>query len=80
MSKWEYMGLGDDDHLYDEAGNKRPLTTADLTLPFGKYKDWTVAQVTDTGYLEWLLKSNLEKKPPDWYMDRIISMRLNELK
>lgn len=78
--KWEYMGLGDDDHLYDEEGNKRPITTADYVLPFGKYKDMTLEEVSDTSYLLWLQKSNLEKKPIDWYMDRVISMRLKELK
>jgi len=74
------MGLGDDDHLYDEDGNKRPITTADFTIPFGKYKDLMLADITDTSYLRWLQDSNLEKKPPDWYMDRVISMRLKELK
>lgn len=72
--------MGDDDHLYDEDGNKRPITTKDFTLPFGKYKDMTLHDVSDISYLEWLQKSNLEKKPVDWYMDRVISMRLKELK
>ena len=78
-SKWEYMGLGDDNHLYDEDGHKRPITTHDDTLHFGKYKDLTLAEVSDVGYLQWLQKSNLEKKPSDWFLDRIISMRLKEL-
>lgn len=78
-SKWVYMGLGDDDHLYDEQGNKRRITTADYEFTFGKYSGLTMNQVTDKGYLEWLQESNLAKKPSDWYLDRIITMRLKEL-
>lgn len=77
--KWEYMGLGDDDHLYDEEGNKRLITTRDYTFTFGKYKDLTMADVTDAGYLRWLQESNLQKKHVDWYLDRVVTMRLEEL-
>lgn len=73
------MGLEDDNHLYDEDGNKRPITSSDYTLPFGKYKGLTLAEVNDVGYLKWLQDSNLQKKPSDWYMDRVISIRLKEL-
>ena len=34
-SKWEYMKEGDDDRLYDEDGNKRPITIKSLYLPNG---------------------------------------------
>lgn len=68
------MRKGDDDNLYSEAGKKRPLTTKDLTIEFGKYKGMKVADINDKGYLEWLYKV----KEDDWYVRRIVGMRLKE--
>lgn len=68
------MWPGDDDHLYNEDGKKRKLTTKDLTIEFGKYKGTKVSDITDRGYLEWLYKV----KEDDWYVRKIVGMRLEE--
>lgn len=76
---WEFMKVGDDNHLYDEEGNCRDITTHDYVIPFGKYKGLEVYEVSDVSYLTYLKQSNDGKKPTDWYMNKIISMRLKEL-
>jgi len=79
MNDWHYMGLGDDNNLYDEEGNSRPMTTADYQFEFGKYNGMKLCDVTDKGYLVWLQESNESKKVPDWYQDRLLTMRIKEL-
>lgn len=78
-SKWEYMKEGDDDGLYDEEGNKRDITTNDYIMPFGKYKDLMLSEVSDVGYLKWILAKNEDKKPNDWWMHKLLNMRIKEL-
>jgi uncharacterized protein (DUF3820 family) len=68
------MKKGDDEHLYSENGDKRPLTTRDYIIPFGKYQGMRVSDITDRGYLEWLYKV----KEDDWYLRKIVGMRLKE--
>lgn len=75
---WGYMVEGDDDNMHFEDGTVRPLNTTDFTLPWGKYKDLTLAEVTDLSYLTWLKKTVVPEKQ-DWFMDRIVSMRIKEL-
>lgn len=78
MNEWEYMKEGDDDNLYCGDGSCRPLCSADYTLPWGKYKGLTLAEVTDRSYLQWL-KNEVAKEKNDWFVDRIVSIRLKEL-
>lgn len=76
---WEFMREGDDDHLYDEHGNRRPLCTRDYVFPYGKYKGTALTDITDVGYLQWAKKKNDEAPLPDWFFDKIVVMRLTEL-
>lgn len=73
------MKLGDDDHLYDEEGNCRDITTHDYVFPYGKYKGFELAEIGDVSYLEWARDSNNEKKPSDWYFNKVVTMRIKEL-
>ena len=74
------MRAGDDNHLYDEEGNCRDITTHDYVFPYGKYKGLELAEISDVSYLEWARDSNNEKKPSDWYFDKVVTMRIKELK
>lgn len=76
---WVYMIPGDADHLYDEEGNKRPLCTRDYVFPYGKYRGASLYELDDAGYLRWAKKMNDEQKCPDWFFDKIVTMRLKEL-
>lgn len=79
--KWEYMKVRDNDHLYDEEGNRRRITTDDFVMPYGKYKGLALSEISDRGYLEWAQGKNREKGPTyeDWYFDKIVTMRIKEL-
>lgn len=79
MNPWQYMRPGDDDHLYDEEGNRRLICTKDYVFPYGKYKGASLFELDDKYYLEWAKKVNLEKKQHDWFFDKIVTMRLKEL-
>lgn len=76
---WVYMKQGDDDHLYDEDGNCRPLCTRDYVFPYGKYKGTALNEVTDVGYLKWAKSKNDIERCPDWFFNKIVMMRLREL-
>jgi hypothetical protein len=73
------MVKGDYTNLYFEDGTVRPLSTNDFVFEWGKFKDMKLSEVTDVSYLQWLSKSNQEKKPPDWYQETLVAMRLKEL-
>lgn len=73
------MMVGDNDHLYDEEGNCRDITTHDYVMPYGKYKGFELYDISDKSYLEWARDSNNEKKTCDWYFDKVVTMRIKEL-
>lgn len=79
MIRWEYMKAGDDDHIYDEEGNSRIITTKDYVFPYGKYQGVALADLDDVGYLMWAWTSNTKKKPVDWFFNKVVLMRLKEL-
>jgi uncharacterized protein (DUF3820 family) len=68
------MVSGDNDHIYDECGNKRLLTAGDYTIEFGKYKGLTLDEVNDEGYLRWLKTIAAEKQ--DWFLDKCLSLKV----
>lgn len=74
------MRAGDDDHLYDEEGNRRDITTHDYVFPYGRFEGFKLSEVDDTSYLEWARDSNNAKKPSDWYFNKVVTMRIKELK
>lgn len=74
---WEFMWPPDEDYMYSENGTKRRITTKDFTFPWGKYEGMTLADVSDRSYIEWLLKTAVEKK--DWWQEKLARMRLEEL-
>jgi hypothetical protein len=77
-TNWEYMKPGDDEHLYFEDGSRRRITCSDFVMTWWeKYKGMTVAEISDLRDLTWLLK--IAKEKSDWYVEKIISMRLKEL-
>jgi len=71
--------LGDDHRIFYEDGSYEVLKPHHFVVPFGKYKDMKISDIQDTSYLKWLKTSNEEKKPIDWFMAKIIDMRLKEL-
>jgi hypothetical protein len=74
------MKDGDDDHLYNEEGKKRRLNTHDYVFPYGKYKGYSLYELDDVGYLQWAKKQNdADLRGPDWFFDKIVTMRLKEL-
>ena len=76
---WQYMKPGDDDNIYDEEGGCRPLNTHDYVFPYGKYKGASLFEIVDRGYLEWAKKQNDAEKCPNWFFNKIVTMRLREL-
>lgn len=73
------MRAGDNDHLYDGEGNCRDITTHDYVMPYGKYRGFELYDISDKSYLEWARDSNNEKKPTDWYFNKLVTMRIEEL-
>lgn len=71
------MVKGDNDNLYFGDGSKRPLTTHDYTMPYGKYEGLTIGEMTDVNYLQWMLRNAVEKR--EWFVERLVTMRLKEL-
>ena len=76
---WWFMKYGDDMHLYNEDGDIKDITSSDYVLPYGKYKGLSLKDITDMSYISWLKKTNKDKKDMDWYLDKIISMRQQEI-
>ena len=75
---WAFTWPGKDpDTIYYEDGTTAPLTTSQLVVPFGKYKDLTLDEVTDRRYLEWMLQSAVDKG--EWWQEKTVRMRLKEL-
>ena len=72
------MRLGDDEHMYFEDGSKEPLEARHFVLAFGKYEGRSLDEVSDSGYLAWLLKTAKEEKK-DWFQERCVLLRLKEL-
>lgn len=68
----------DDGIIYYEDGSSRPLTTDQVVMTFGKYKGWNLSEVSDVGYLEWLVTSSVDRD--DTFPEMMARMRLNELK
>lgn len=73
------MKPGDNDHLYDEEGNCRDITTHDYVFPYGRFEGFKLSEVDDVSYLEWARDSNNKKKPSDWYFNKVVTMRIKEL-
>ena len=71
---WWFMWPPDEDNLYCEDGQKRPLTASDYVIGFGKYKGLTIAEVTDEGYLRWM-KQEIGEKKGDWLLLKCLSLK-----
>ena len=63
-------------HYEDETSAE--LATDLLEVPFGKYKGWTLSDVIDQGYMEWMLKNAMDKG--DVFMEKCVRLRLLEIK
>ncbi len=70
---WVFMKQGDDDHIYNECGEKKLLTASDYHLTFGKYSGLTIAELTDEWYLTFL--EGVAKEKNDWFLARCLSLR-----
>lgn len=74
---WWFMWPPDTEHMYSEDGQKRPIITKDFEFQWGQYEGMTLADVSKVSYIEWLLKTAVEKK--DWWQEKLARMRLLEL-
>lgn len=75
---WSFLWPGvDDNTIYYEDGTSQPLTTDQVIVPFGQYNGFALAEVSDTSYLNWLLRSAQEKA--DWFQEKMVTLRLKEL-
>lgn len=75
---WGFTWPGKEtDTIYYDDGTTAPLTTNQLVVPFGKYRDFTLSEVSDRNYLEWMEKK--AREDDDWWMEETVSLRLKEL-
>lgn len=70
---WDCMMIGDDDHIYNEYGEKRLLAPADYRMKFGKYEGLTLDDINDEWYLDFLAKIAVEKG--DGFLMRCLELK-----
>lgn len=56
-----------------EDGTTKPLTTSDVVMDYGKYKDTILSEMSDVGYLRWMLDTT------DVFQKEMVTRRLAEL-
>lgn len=70
---WTSINLKNE--LVEEDGSSRPLRASDIEFTHGKYKGRLLSEVTNIGYLRWML----ETKHDDEFIQLIIGKRLKQL-
>lgn len=72
---WAMIDWDTDEIVYDESGERKPLTTADCIFTHDKYKGYKLSEVSDS----WYLKFIMEKNPQDAFISLMFGRRLKEL-
>jgi uncharacterized protein (DUF3820 family) len=70
---WWFMWPPDEENMYCEDGQVRPLQASDYLLTFGKYSGLTLADVTDEWYLNFL--QGVADKNGDWFLNKCLSLK-----
>lgn len=70
---WGWLSAATPHTIHYEDGTSRPLTTDQVVMTFGKYKDSLVSEVNDRGYLQWLVREG------DVWQEIVASLRLKEM-
>lgn len=73
---WATIDWDKDEIVYDESGERVPLTCSQVIFTHGKYQGYKLSEVTDT----WYLKFIKEKNPDDYFISLMFGRRLEELK
>lgn len=74
---FSWLCISSNDTICYEDGTTKPLTTDQIVVTFGKYNGQLLSEISDIGYLQWLVKSATEKG--DLWQVLVTNLRINEL-
>lgn len=72
---WAIIDFDTDEIVYDESGDRKPFSTADIMIDRGQYEGYKLSEVNDT----WYLKFVRDKNPDDYLIRYAFNKRLGEL-
>ena len=73
---WAMIDWDNDEIVYDESGERKPMKTSHFVFTVGKYKGQKLSEVNSLSYLQFLK----DKNPDDYLVQVMFERRIKELK
>lgn len=72
---WCWPDMDDESMICCEDGTTKPLTMDDVLCTRGKFDGYKLSEISDTGYLKWLLNTMTD----DHFIQLVCKIRLEQL-